>query len=80
MKHPRWIHAWRNHWNPPSVFHENQARKTFEHGRKEMDQKLASLETGRQQNMPAFWVSYSQVAAAVVATLVAMLFVIAIVI
>lgn len=66
MQHPRWIYSWRDYWNPPSVFHENQAKKTFEHDRNAMAQKLASIEADRQRDMPALWVSYAQVAAAIV--------------
>lgn len=79
MKHPRWIHAWRDHWNPPPVFHENQARKTFEHDRQKMDQKLTALEADRQRDMPPYWVSYAQVAAALMTAIIAMIFVVALV-
>jgi len=80
MQHPRWIYSWRDYWNPPSAFHENQAKKTFEHDRSAMVEKLAAIEADRQGGMPAFWVSYCQVAAAIMTAIIAMVFVVALVI
>lgn len=55
MQHPRWIYSWRDYWNPPSAFHENQARKTFEHDRSATAKRLAAIEADRQGDMPALW-------------------------
>jgi hypothetical protein len=62
MKHPQFIHRWRDFWDPPSWTSEASARETHHDSPSETRQALEAIEQERQRQMPPYWVSYAQIA------------------
>ncbi|NKM94204.1 hypothetical protein [Rhizobium leguminosarum] len=63
MKHPQFIHRWPNFWNPPNSWVESQARGQLGQEPSKTRERLEAIERERQAEMPAFWISYVQIAA-----------------
>jgi len=62
MKHPTFIHYWREFWNPRNLMAEGFARRSHQHSRAATEAALKKIERDRQKNMPPFWQSYLHLA------------------
>jgi hypothetical protein len=62
MRHPQFIHRWRDFWHPWSAWAESLAQGQLRQEPSEVREKLEAIERERQAEMPPFWVSYAQVA------------------
>lgn len=63
MKHPRFIHYWREFWNPRNLMAEGFARRAYQHSQAATEAALMRIERDRQENMPPFWQTYLHLAA-----------------
>ncbi|MBB3314639.1 hypothetical protein FHT77_000481 [Rhizobium sp. BK181] len=66
MKHPQFIHHWRDFWHPRNAWAESLARRQLGEEPSKTRERLEAIERERQAEMPPFWMSYCQVAAHVV--------------
>ncbi|RFB97983.1 hypothetical protein B5K08_05390 [Rhizobium leguminosarum bv. trifolii] len=63
MKHPQFIHGWRNFWRPPNSWAESLARRQLGEEPSKTHGRLEAIVRERQADMPPYWVSCGQVAA-----------------